>query len=279
LVNLLELRMLEASDIRFDDYRWFALVDVATRAHCALPPGMIPTIVIDHHAVPASEVEARVKDITPVAATSTILTNYLKFAGVRIDRPTATALLLGIFTDTMRFLRGFTPLDLQAFEYLWGLADRDLLRKLFSPTVAPESLDIFVRAVKASRIVEGYLFANVGEVEDRDIIADASDWDFLLNREGVTTTFVYGIVGKNIYISARTKDVSLHLGKSFREAFSDLGSAGGHASMAGATIPISALKTTKRNLKRKMDRVLRAKFLEAVGVLRPRKRRRKSPKK
>jgi nanoRNase/pAp phosphatase (c-di-AMP/oligoRNAs hydrolase) len=277
LVNLLELEMLEAADVRFEDYRLFALVDVATHAHCGLPSSIIPTIVIDHHAIPASEVEARVKDIVPVAATSTILASYLKFAGVQIDRPTATALLLGILTDTMNFTRWWTPLDTQAFEYLCRLADRDLLRRLFSPTVSPETLDVIVRAVKASKVVEGYLFANIGEVKDRDIVAYTSD--FLLNREGVTTAFIYGVVGKEIYVSARTKDVSLHLGKALREAFSDLGSAGGHASMAGATIPVSSLRPTKRNLKQKMDRVLRTRFLEVVGVLKPRKRRGKSKKK
>jgi nanoRNase/pAp phosphatase (c-di-AMP/oligoRNAs hydrolase) len=276
LVNLLELEMLESRDVEFGVYRWFALVDVATHAHCALPPDCRPTIVVDHHAIPASEVEARIKDITPVAATSTILTSYLRFAGVEIDRPTATALLLGILTDTMNLIRRPTHLDTRAYEYLWGLADPDLLRRLISPTMPPEGLDVLMRAGRVSKIIGHHLFSNLGEVKDRDIIAYVSD--FLLNREGITTTFVYGVVGKEIYVSVRTKDVSLHLGKALREAFSDIGSAGGHASMAGATIPISVFKTTKKNLKRKVDWVLRTRFLETVGGLRPRKRHKRSKK-
>lgn len=278
LVNLLEPQMFEARDVKFDKYRWFALVDVATHAYCALPTSITPTIVIDHHAVPTSEVQARIKEITPVAAASTILTSYLKFAGIEIDRPTATALLIGVITDTMNLIRGFTQLDLDVYKYLYERSDRDLLRRLMSPTVSPESFDVFMRAIKASKIAEGYLFANIGEVKDRDIIAYTSD--FLLNREGVVTTFVYGTVGKDIYVSARTKDVSLHLGKALREAFTEIGSAGGHASMAGATIPISALKASKKNLKRKMDRTLKTRFLAAAGGRKPRKRRKsKSPKK
>jgi nanoRNase/pAp phosphatase (c-di-AMP/oligoRNAs hydrolase) len=276
LVNLLGLEMLESRDVVFDAYRWFALVDVATHAHCALPPGYIPTVVIDHHAVPMSEVKAVVKDITPVAATSTLLANYLKFAGIEIDRPTATALLLGILTDTMNLIRRPTHLDTRAYEYLWGLADLDLLRRLISPTIPPEGLDVLMRAGRVSKTIGPHLFANLGEVKDRDIIAYVSD--FLLNREGITTTFVYGVLGKEVHVSVRTKDVSLHLGKALRGAFSDMGSAGGHAGMAGATISISAFKATRRNLKRKMDRVLRTRFLEAVGALKPRKRR-KGPKK
>ncbi len=277
LVNLFNLELHEAKDINFNaGYNWFALVDVSSHAYCALPPSMTPTIVLDHHAVPGSEVKGNIVNITPVAAASTILTNYLKFAKVEIDDKTATALLLGLLTDTLNLIgRGFTPLDLQAFQYLWEIADRDLLRRMLSPTISSESLSVLARAVKSSKVVEGYLFSNVGEVKDRDMIADTAD--NLLRREGVTTSFVYGTVGNDLYISARTKDVSLHVGKTLRAAvefFRDSGgTAGGHATMAGATIPVSAFKTSKANLKTVADKLLKTKFLEAAGVLKPRKPR------
>jgi nanoRNase/pAp phosphatase (c-di-AMP/oligoRNAs hydrolase) len=272
LVNYLNLEMFDARNVKFENYKWFALVDVATHANCSLPSNLTPSIVIDHHTVPSSEVQAVFQEITQVAAASTLLTNYLKFANVEMDRPTATALILGIVTDTLNFIRGLTPLDMQAYGYLFELADKDMLGKLFSPAIPSEDFNIYAKVVKASKIKGSYLFANIGEVRERDTIAFAAD--FLLQREGVSTTFVYGTVGNDIFVSARTKDVALHLGNKLREAFP--GMAGGHAKMAGATIPISTLKPAD-NLKSKMDRVLKTRFLEVVGVLKPRKQ--KKPRK
>lgn len=274
LVNMLELNMLEADKVDFKTYNSFALVDVATHATCGLPREILPTIVIDHHSVPSSEVRARFQDLTFVGATSTLLTNYLRYAAVEIDRATAAALVIGILTDTMNFTRGATPLDFDAFEHLMKFADTDILGRLLSPTVSSDAMDIFVSAINASKIKGGYLTANLGEVKDRDLLAQAAD--FLLNREGVTTTFVYGICGATIYASARTKDVTLHLGQTLKSAFSEIGSAGGHARMAGATIPLEAIgRVSRAELRRKIDRVMGRRFLEAVGAVRAYKPRQK----
>jgi len=269
LVNLLELNLLRAEEVKFTGYTAFALVDVATHANCALPKNILPTIVIDHHLVPASEVGARYQDITVIGSTSTLLTNYLRFAAVEVDRATAAALVIGILTDTMNLTRGATPTDFDAFEHLMELADLDLIGRLQSPAVSPEALNVLARAIKGSKLKGGYLITNVGEVKDHDLIAQTAD--FLLKREGVMTAFVYGICGNVVYASARTNDVALHLGQALKEAFIPIGSAGGHARMAGATIPLKAFGriSKKRALKAEIDRKVGRKFLEVVGAVKP----------
>ncbi len=277
LVNLLDLNLLRAEDIKFNNYTAFALVDVATHANCALPKDILPTIVIDHHPVPSSEVRARYQDITVVGSTSTLLTNYLRYAAVAIDGATAAALVIGTLTDTMNFTRGTTPTDFDAFEHLMKLADIELLGKLQSPAVSPEALDVLARAIKGSKLNEGYLITNVGEVEDRDTLPQAAD--FLLKREGVQTVLVYGIWNNSVCVSARTNDIAIHLGQTLRQAFDEIGSAGGHARMAGAMIPLKAIKAaSKRVLKRAIDREVGRKFLEVVGITKPSKRRRARPR-
>lgn len=277
LVNLLELDLLHAEDIKFKDYTAFALVDVATHANCALPKDIIPTIVIDHHPVPSSEVRARYQDITIVGSTSTLLTSYLRYAAVEVDKATAAALVIGILTDTMNFTRGATSLDFDAFEHLMELADVDLLGRLQSPAISPEALDVLARAIKGSKLKGGYLITNVGEVKDRDTLPQAAD--FLLQREGVQTVVVYGIWNNSVQVSARTKDIALHLGQTLKHAYGDIGSAGGHARMAGATIPLKAIKAaSKQVLKNAIYRQVGRKFLEVVGVLKPVKRRRPKPR-
>jgi len=275
LRNLLELNLRKAEEVNFSGYNAFALVDVATHANCALPKDILPTIVIDHHSVPSSEVGARYQDITNVGSTSTLLTNYLRYAAVEVDRATAAALVIGILTDTQNFTRGATPTDFDAFEYLMKLADLDLVGRLQSPAVSPEALDVLARAIKGSKLNGGYLTTNVGEVKDRDLIALTAD--FLLKREGVMTAFAYGICGDAVYASARTNDVSLHLGQLLKEAFVPFGSAGGHARMAGATISLKAFaKVSKRALKAEIDSKVGRRFLEVIGVVKPRAKRKRA---
>ncbi|MFQ6130302.1 MAG: NAD-binding protein [Candidatus Hadarchaeaceae archaeon] len=275
LVNLLELDLRRAEDVKFSGYTSFALVDVATHANCALPKEILPTIVIDHHSVPSSEVGARYQDITKVGSTSTLLTNYLRYAMVEVDRATAAALVIGILTDTQNFTRGATPTDFDAFEYLMKLADLDLVGRLQSPAVSPEALDVLARAIKGSKLKGGYLISNVGEVKDRDLIALTAD--FLLKREGVMTTCVYGICGNVVYASARTNDMALHLGQVLKEAFVPIGSAGGHARMAGAKIPLKAFgRVSKRALKAEINRKVGRRFLEVIGVVKPKAKRKRA---
>jgi nanoRNase/pAp phosphatase (c-di-AMP/oligoRNAs hydrolase) len=144
----------------------------------------------------------------------------------------------------------------------------DTLSKPLLPTISGQNLNILMKAVKASKLKGGYLFANIGEVRDRNIIAYAAD--FFLTIEGVLTTFVHGTIGADVFVSAKTESLMLNLGNKMREAFP--GMADGNAQMASATITLSILKPAD-NLEQKMDRVLKTRFLEAVGFLRPRKQR------
>jgi len=275
LINLLNIELLhaEGDKVKFEKYYSFALVDVATHANCALPKDIEPTIVIDHHSVPSGEVKGRYQDIATVGATATILANYLKYAGIEIDKPIATALALGILTDTMSFTRGATELDFATFEELLPSVDRELLGRLRSPAISPDTLNVLARAIRSSKLKGGYLYTNVGFIKDRDAIPQAAD--FLLNREGVMTVLVYGIGEDAVYISARTNDIRIHLGQVLKTAFEDIGSAGGHPTMAGATIPLKAFgkSVDKKVVKGAVDRAIGRKFLEVVGIVKPKPKR------
>lgn len=274
LVNLLELTPLYAENVEFGIYGSYALVDVATHANCPLPEKFLPTIVIDHHPIPSGEVRARFQDIEIVGSASTLLTNYLRYGAVKIDGATAAALVTGILTDTLNFTRGAKPADFDAFEHLMKLADAGLVGRLQSPAVSSEALDVLARAIKRSKLKGGYLTTNVVEAKSRELIAQAAD--FMLNREGVMTTLAYGICGDMVYASARTKDVALHLGQALKEAFKEIGSAGGHARMGGATIPLKVFKMAgKRTLMSEIDRAVGRRFLEVVGALKPKVKRKR----
>ena len=273
LVNLLSIQLLRAEKVRFGDYGAHVLLDVSSQANCALPKEIEPVAVIDHHPVAAGEVKARYQDITLVGACASLMAGYLACAGIELDKPLATALALGILADTMSFSRGVSEQDLEAFSSLWRRCDPELLGRLQQPPFSPETLSILARAIKACKVKEGYLIANVGEIVDRDALPQAAD--YLLRREGVMTALVYGVGEDAVHISARTNDIRLHLGNLLREIFGKLGSAGGHAWMAGATIPLRVMGrfADKRELRKAIDWVVGKGFMEAV---KPPRRRRKA---
>lgn len=136
LVDSLNLRLKPAGmgfpeeEARFKEYSGHALIGVATHVGCTLPREILPTIVIDRHPVPASEVEARFCDIRLVGATSTLLTGYLKHAAIELDEPTATALAAGILDGTAVFTREAVEQDVEALTWLLPKVNMPLLRKL-----------------------------------------------------------------------------------------------------------------------------------------------------
>jgi len=58
-----------------------------------------------------------------------------------------------------------------------------------------------------------------------------------LTLDGIETTLVYGIMDDVIYLSARAQSEKVDIGETLRQAFEQVGSAGGHADMAGGQIP------------------------------------------
>ncbi len=269
LVNTLEAKMKRAEDVDFEqDYSAYSMVDVSTYGNCSLPEDISPTIIVDHHAYTSSRAQAEYEDIVNVGATATIVTNYLKYSEIEIDEELATSLTFAILTDTMNFTRGATPLDFSTLEYLLPSINNELLQTLQSPPLSADTMEVIRKAIRSSRIKNGYLISNVGEVKNRDAVAQAAD--YLLRREGTLTSLVYGIEDDYVYISARTKDVRLHIGKTLEELYGGLGSAGGHPTIGGGRIPLDAFDADEDNmqaLRGEMDRAIGRKFWEAFGAL------------
>lgn len=268
LVNTLEANLLNVENINFEDYEAYALVDVSTHSNCSLPEEIKPTIIIDHHSAVSNRAEADYEDIMRVGATATIMANYMRHAEIEVSDALATALVFAILTDTMNFTRGATHLDFSTLEFLLPNVSNELLQTFQSPPLSADTLEVIRKAIRSSRVKGGYLISNVGEVKDRDAIAQAAD--YLLRREGALTTLIYGIEGDAVYLSGRTKDVRLHIGKLMKEIYEDIGSAGGHPTAGGGKIPLDALEATKDNMKAlrgEIDRTVGRKFWETVGAL------------
>ena len=154
------------------------------------------------------------------------------------------ALLYGIRADTKQFRRNVSPSDLEYAAFLLRYSDADLLEKIMSPQYSHETMDIIGAAIRNRKTRNGYLFSNVGYVRNRDALPQAAD--LLINLEGISTALVYGITDESIIMSGRNRDLRLNLGNVMSEAFSDIGDAGGHATMAAASIPLHVFTNVRR---------------------------------
>jgi nanoRNase/pAp phosphatase (c-di-AMP/oligoRNAs hydrolase) len=193
-------------------------------------------LVIDHHPeeVPA---RAHLKDIRPAyGATSTILTEYLRAADVRLTQRLATALLYGISADTLHLERGATRADMDAFTFLHAQANHSALRRIERPELPNAALDLLAAGIARRRIAAGVVFVHLGSVGYPELVAQFAD--LFLQVEGVEWSVVSGIVEGELHVSVRNVGYVRAAGDVVRAAFGALGSAGGHRSMAKAVIPL-----------------------------------------
>lgn len=248
LIELLNVELISLQgELDSSGYDLIAFVDHSPWDYTSIARDVHPDIVIDHHVQP--EYEGVFVDIREdVGATSTILIEYLQSFEVAIDSKLATALFYGLLVDTHDFRRGISPQDIKALDILKDKMDIELLsqveragisRRLSRSHKETDFFNVLGEAVKKMEIRENVLFSFVGKVAFRDAVSQSAD--FLLKMEPVDLVVVYGIINHSVYISARSWDETLHVGKLLREAFHGLGKAGGHPLIGGATIPLKNL--------------------------------------
>ncbi|SEO97158.1 nanoRNase/pAp phosphatase, hydrolyzes c-di-AMP and oligoRNAs [Halogranum amylolyticum] len=269
LVNLLDIQMRGLdSEADLDDYDGIALVDHSRPGvNDGLPTETTVDIVIDHHP-PRAPVEARFVDLrSDVGATSTLLAKYLEFFGLTPDRTVATALLYGIRVDTKDFTREVSGTDFEAAAFLLQFVDATVLERVETPSMNAEVFETIARAIRNRELQGSALASSVGEIRDRDALAQAAE--HLLNMEGITTTLVYGFMDGTVYASGRARGADLDLGETLRDAFDQIGSAGGHADMAGAQIPLGILgdvgADSKQSLEGVVHEIISGRFFETLG--------------
>jgi nanoRNase/pAp phosphatase (c-di-AMP/oligoRNAs hydrolase) len=103
-----------------------------------------------------------------------------------------------------------------------------------------ERLEHVTRALAASRLRNRVFSAFLGETVREDFIPYTAD--FLLQLEDVKWTIVSGIVAGQLIVSVRNLGYSRNAGEFVKSMFGDIGSAGGHRSMAKAVLPIEKFR-------------------------------------
>jgi nanoRNase/pAp phosphatase (c-di-AMP/oligoRNAs hydrolase) len=234
MLRVLEIDVEQIKPRAVSDYDMVAMVD--TQPSFFEEPFDQVDLVIDHHPE-ETPARAHLKDIRPAyGATSTILTEYLRAADVRLTQRLATALLYGISADTLHLERGATRADIDAFTFLHAQANHSALRRIERPELSNAALDVLAVGIARRRIAAGVVFVHLGAVGYPELVAQFAD--LFLQVEGVEWSVVSGIVEGELHVSVRNVGYVRAAGDVVRAAFGALGSAGGHRSMAKAVIPL-----------------------------------------
>ena len=262
-VRVLKLRMTPVHRIHFEDKDFLALVDTqpATGNHSA-PEGRPVDLVIDHHPLRENGHSAGLSIVSgDYGATSSIVTQLIRAAGLRPSRELATALFYGVKTDTRSLGREANAADADAYTWLFPLSDPILLTQIEHPTLPRSYFVAYHRAIEAARIHGNVVVLDLGEVYTPDIVPEIAER--FINMEGAAWTVSLGVYGGELFVSVRTRDRRRNAGKKVRELTADLGgSAGGHGQMAGARVPLGGGPRRARTLTNEV----KSRFLEALGV-------------
>jgi nanoRNase/pAp phosphatase (c-di-AMP/oligoRNAs hydrolase) len=119
-----------------------------------------------------------------------------------------------------------------------------------------DRLEYVLKAKQHGRLEEQVFCAFLGNSPREDFIPYVAD--FYLQLENVKWTIVSGIVNDSLIMSVRNLGYGKNAGEFVRKYFNDIGSAGGHRSMAKAVVPLRAFRDKFGNLQADelTDRVL-----------------------
>ena len=209
-----------------------------------------PLIVIDHHDPGKNKIKAQFKYIKEVGACITLVLDLFSHYEIKLDKQKhhhiITAMAHGLRSDTNKLLIDVTQEDLDAYLSLHHLIDYDTLIKIEHPPKKPSTIEVMSKAMRKENqvIKDNYLISGVGIVEESDGIFRAAD--FLVDRQGINTTIIYGVVDGKIIASVRAKDPSSITAPELAKAiFGDeyAGGRGKSITKAGARVPIDYFKS------------------------------------
>lgn len=194
--------------------------------------------IIDHH--PVSCNCANFNDIrSEYGACSTMMTEYIKAADIKPSEHLATALIMGIKTDTKGFLRHTAMEDVRAFQFLYRYANPSLIARIENSEFREKDLDFIAKTIKRKKIINHRVYSYAGKIENPDQCVITAD--FFMKVDSANWSIVSGIYDKKLVIIVRNDGLRKSAGKAVKEAFDFIGSAGGHRTMARVEIKIEDL--------------------------------------
>lgn len=238
MVELLGIRLRPLAGIKHEEYGTHCMIDTQPETgNHSIPDDLSIAIAIDHHPTRPNTRKAAFTDVrTEYGATSTMMFYYLKAAGLDLPTKLATALLIGIKSDTRSLEREASEADLHAYLEIFRRADLTLMARIESPRIPQGYFEAFHQALEVSALYDGVVVADMGEVENPDMVAEMAD--FLIPLDKADHALVMGRNKGRLYLSLRTRSDEHDAGATIARVVGEMGTAGGHGKIAGAQISL-----------------------------------------
>ncbi|MEN6318339.1 MAG: DHH family phosphoesterase [Syntrophaceae bacterium] len=238
-----EIQLLNKIDLR--QFQLKVLVDSQPTFFGDALADINPQIVFDHH--PCTTVwHAELADIREnYGALSTMMTEYLLAAKIKISKKLHTALLYGIKADTNNFERDLILEDISAYYLNFARANKQLVRRIELNQIPESFLKYYRYAYNNRRRYRDRIISFLGTVESVDACVQIAD--FFLRLVDIYYVIIAGIVKDKLIIIFRGDGYRQDVGAIAQKAFAKYGNAGGHRSAARVEIPIEKIKEVLNN--------------------------------
>jgi nanoRNase/pAp phosphatase (c-di-AMP/oligoRNAs hydrolase) len=263
MVDLLDIDLVPIREAHWQPDEALVMVDSqpGTGRHTFDPTVPIHA-VIDHHDTPGDVEGVPFVDIrTNVGATCSIVTRYLQEQEVSVPARVATALLYGIETELNGHPREANTLDDNAVEFLYPLADKDLLAKIRHAPLPHCYYECMLQALQSSFVYDRLIISWVNDLPQPELAAQVVD--FLIRFEEVDWALCAGVYNDQFILSMRTNIPEANAGELLRQVVGNLGRAGGHDRRAGGFL---YLPSTSASAVEQMQGELRRRLLRALHI-------------
>ena len=247
MVNLLSPTIIPVEEFCPEEYTAKILLDVIPSNAGRGGRDFDFDVIFDHHLEPITlDSKALYVNLHTGSNCATIY-QLIKFFNIDFeeteehDQRVATALMVGIYTDTNGLLSDrMTDYDHDAFRGMFQFRDTESLHQIAHFKIPPGWVSLMADAALQARIEDGVAVVGLGMIssKQRDVIPVMANT--MLTWEGVRVAIAYGVVdGECIQGSVRSESAQMSAAKLSQEFGRERGGSGwGHADMGGYRYPM-----------------------------------------
>jgi len=261
LVDLLRIEHLPIHMVEYEHYDFVVMVDTQPgTGNNSYEGARMVDLVIDHHP-PRGKMRAKAAFIyKECGSTSGVVADMVFRSGMEVDPHLATALFLGIKTDTLALGRDICNADWECYLKLFPIVDHKLLSRIERPDLPADYFRVFAEALARTAVYGKAAVSYLGELRFPEAIAEFAD--LLLQLEGLEWVLCCGSFRGDVFFSIRMRNAKGDSGELARKIVAGLGRAGGHEEMAGGRAKIVSGSGEE------LAQELKKRFLVEVGVSR-----------
>jgi len=264
MVDLLGIDLEPIEGIDWTDHEALVMVDSQPKTGRHSFEDRVPIYaVIDHHQTPGDLNGIPYQDIRRgLGATCSLVTRYLMEQELEIPERIATGLYYGIEAELGGVPREASSLDDSALNFLFPLADKDMLARIRNASLPQAYFECILQALQSSFLYDRLVISWVNEMTQPELAAQVVD--FMIRYEHVDWAVCAGVFEDQLILSVRTALPRAQAGEMLRQMVARMGGrAGGHDRRAGGYIPLASTSPTAIE---QIQSDLRRRLLKALDI-------------